>query len=975
MALRSALQRYKTIARPKVGGGQSTYFSSLAKKTIAAEDDVMDHNYEIGVISAQQYLNELEQRLGRDTITPLQRVNLQQKTEKVQEDYVDSQYQNAYKAGDVSDRQMYQHEADKLSRMTAADGQAYQSQSAKVQGLKDKAEKAERKSYRVEQMNRISEMPEDTSQRLTEKANIFGNLAQQARADGDEEEATALETTYNNYVIASKKANIGDYISQTNQQLAASGGNIPYNEEESVSLDPISRAKESYQRALIYGQNVDKDIQSTQSRIVALKQAQNEYKKIGAIDSADALETQILNLQNRLADLKDSKAGNSGNLKEIQARMQEAQQGAAYKGAFGSLQDGENEILDAEQNLDLMLQEGMITKQQYLESRREVIQQKANLYTEFANLYSQYDKTNPASDMYRKAQREELKNLRDISTKMANPSKYELVENDEGVVELKDVYSSRVAKTFDQDYVQDGDIFRRVWTPGSVDADGNPRKFSADIKAGLSLLSDDPAQMPFVVKRDSKTGEMLRVPVVILDGKPQMKKGLPIGEEERIVRQKDGTYKTMTDSPLSIPNLSKAVAEPLGKGTEGFMTSRGIDLGKYQQGAKSSIDKLMGNLRSVQVPGVEKKVDITKSPFETLGVTGVLKDVFGKAAGASANLISKLFPKAEAAGPLPGELGGPTKITSGPLIEKKVALEGSFVEGTPDKYKSLISEASRATGIPTNVLSALIKSESNFNPNAKSPVGAMGIAQFMPETAKGMGINPLDPAQAIAGAAKYLKQQFDKFGSMDLALAAYNAGPGAVSKYGGIPPYAETQNYVRKIMGMSKYDNTKALAPAQETDARMVTPLVENEPWYSKLLNVIPKAKAAEPTGAKSVAPVKPGLLPLDLSSPSPVATPKVVAPQKAMPPQAMQLPQASMSSASMQSPSSLPKMPSLPSFSMPKLPTYNPIQTFQSNVGKIANVAQQAPKAVQNIASTIGQKATQAVTTVKNFLSGLFKK
>ena len=74
--------------------------------------------------------------------------------------------------------------------------------------------------------------------------------------------------------------------------------------------------------------------------------------------------------------------------------------------------------------------------------------------------------------------------------------------------------------------------------------------------------------------------------------------------------------------------------------------------------------------------------------------------------------------------------------------------------------------------------------------------------QFMPATAAGMGIDPTDPAQAIDGAAKYLRTQLDRFGSVDLALAAYNAGPGAVQRAGGIPPYAETRNYVTKILGL-----------------------------------------------------------------------------------------------------------------------------------------------------------------------------
>jgi soluble lytic murein transglycosylase-like protein len=94
--------------------------------------------------------------------------------------------------------------------------------------------------------------------------------------------------------------------------------------------------------------------------------------------------------------------------------------------------------------------------------------------------------------------------------------------------------------------------------------------------------------------------------------------------------------------------------------------------------------------------------------------------------------------------------------------------------------------------------------ESGFNASAVSPAGAQGLMQFMPATAAGLGVNPLDPGSAIDGAARYLSSLKKQFGSTDLALAAYNAGPGTVSRYGGIPPYAETQKYVRAVMSKAE---------------------------------------------------------------------------------------------------------------------------------------------------------------------------
>src|SRR3954451_20628613 len=119
--------------------------------------------------------------------------------------------------------------------------------------------------------------------------------------------------------------------------------------------------------------------------------------------------------------------------------------------------------------------------------------------------------------------------------------------------------------------------------------------------------------------------------------------------------------------------------------------------------------------------------------------------------------------------------------------------------GTP--YGSEISESAQRNGLDPALLAGLIKQESGFNANARSGAGAQGLTQLMPGTATGLGVtNPLDPGQAIEGGAKYLKQQLDRFGG-DVArgLAAYNAGPGAVQRFGGVPPYAETQNYVRAV--------------------------------------------------------------------------------------------------------------------------------------------------------------------------------
>ncbi|SMB95647.1 Transglycosylase SLT domain-containing protein [Thermanaeromonas toyohensis ToBE] len=141
-----------------------------------------------------------------------------------------------------------------------------------------------------------------------------------------------------------------------------------------------------------------------------------------------------------------------------------------------------------------------------------------------------------------------------------------------------------------------------------------------------------------------------------------------------------------------------------------------------------------------------------------------------------------------------------------PFHSKRGASTSSMRTEVPGELRKLLEEVARQYQLPLNLLQGVVKAESNFNPQAVSPSGALGLMQLMPETARALGVkNPFDPRENLEAGARYLRQMLDLFqGNIDLALAAYNAGPGTVQRYGGIPPYRETQEYIKKVKGIAQ---------------------------------------------------------------------------------------------------------------------------------------------------------------------------
>ena len=143
------------------------------------------------------------------------------------------------------------------------------------------------------------------------------------------------------------------------------------------------------------------------------------------------------------------------------------------------------------------------------------------------------------------------------------------------------------------------------------------------------------------------------------------------------------------------------------------------------------------------------------------------------------------------------------------ILDEKMAqdkpkdeIEKTTFKNSKENIETLIEKYAQKNNLDSDFIKAVVKQESGFNPDATSKCGAMGLMQLMPQTAKGLGVtDAYDPEQNIEGGVKYLKSMMNRFNNdPKLALAAYNAGPGAVQRYGDVPPYRETQNYVKNIL-------------------------------------------------------------------------------------------------------------------------------------------------------------------------------
>lgn len=223
------------------------------------------------------------------------------------------------------------------------------------------------------------------------------------------------------------------------------------------------------------------------------------------------------------------------------------------------------------------------------------------------------------------------------------------------------------------------------------------------------------------------------------------------------------------------------------------------------------------------VSGVTARIDAIEQRFSAQRFDAVLASVQARAAtpqAASAAGSAAASPGASPGAPAPTTLGGrsfqarptgwsgvaarPSAAGSAPGASTWASAEpGAWAARLPERgraYAPALQQAAEEAGVDPRLLASLVWAESNFRADARSHAGAIGLAQLMPGTAAGLGVDPHDPMDNLRGGARYLAAQLDRFGREDLALAAYNAGPGRVARAGGIPDIAETRAYVPRVL-------------------------------------------------------------------------------------------------------------------------------------------------------------------------------
>lgn len=729
------LSRFRSISRPSLSRSSSTsVYSSYAKKQQAAEDAIIDNQYEAGTLSPEAYLSALQSRLSRTTNTPLTNVNLQEKISKVQEKVTDAQVSNQYASGSMSTKEVLAYEQQKLARMTEPNNPAYQAQQQKVIQLQNKAEREERASYRTAEMLRISQMPDDSSARAWEKASLYKQLADQARLDGDVQQADQLETQANNYTTIAKKGDINDLITQARLSVSettgaglgtpsaeggisrlfgsgptsggVTGGGGPQNASSGSTASPsvatgftgvknstTNRILEGIDRKYMSYERTAQQLNDTNSMIAAYQ---------GAIASADGdQKTQLTIALNNLIESRNTKMNQlqliEEGINDDVVRLQEAQAKAAASSFTQEVRKNDKEFARVEDQLEKAFAKGEITKEEYIQKGLALAATKSQFYSQSSDVFNQYGNDSSAQTFLDKAaQMEEVhQNLIGVAQ---NLDSYEPIATDPGGkitnlfgkglqagdVALVNVQKLKDSGDFDVNYVKDGGVYKRVYYPGqeSMVGDGYISKAVAE---ELSKNATDPNMAPFVYasadpKIGPKTGRVTKEPLV------------KTSTGEWVT---NNTYNTIKET------ATQSLEKVLGKTNQTTKLINEIKKSEPGTPAMGMIDRLFKPLSEVPVVNKKEQKNLVSSAIGN-AISGV-QDWFGNAVSSVKGLFNQAKDKFA---------GAQKNIGLPPLVGKVSAKEGG------SNVEQIIRQQAAAYGVDPELMIEIARAESRLDPNA-----------------------------------------------------------------------------------------------------------------------------------------------------------------------------------------------------------------------------------------------------------------
>lgn len=994
MAVKDLLSRFRSLSRPSLSsGGSSSTYSSYAKKQQSAEDAIIDNQYESGLLSPESYLGSLQARTVRTGNTPLTNVNLQEKIVKVQEKVQDAKVSQGYASGVYDTGTVLQYEQDKLAKMTAPGSAAYITQQQKIQGLMDKAEKERRSATRTSELLRISQLPDDSSATLWEKARLYQSLSDQARLDGDVSQADQLLTQANNAQSSAKKADVNDIITGARLSVSETPGaglGVPSSSDGAsllagsgsgtqgggVTADggpQSATAGSTASSAVTTGysgvsnsavQNAMKALDrgyQTYERLVQQKQDKqtliSKYREaIGQAegDQKTQLTIQLNNLIESDRQLDNQLAVTEQGINDTAVRIQEAQAKAAA-GAFSQEVRKNNQIATKiENDLETAFAKGEIGKEEYIAKGVALAQMKTQFYSDSSDVFSQYGNDSSAESYLEKAQQmEEIhQNLITVGT---NLDSYEPIATDPGgkitnlfgkqlqpgEIALTNVQKLKDSGDFDVNYTQDGGVYRRVYYPGQKDLVGDGY-ISKTVAEELSKNATDPSLAPFVYK----------------DNKPEIGPSTGRVEKVPLMKASNGTWMTEGNYKAKKENANASLDQVLKQtgSTQQLIkdTKAGVTAGPKLPSLDSA-SRLFENLYNSPKP---EKGNVITSAISN--IASGAKNLFDKAVSGSKDLLSK--GKSFLSDAVSGNKSG---IQLPSIVKKAYA---TYDDTTPDQIRKWAERAEAETGVSADLIIAQYKLESG------SGASAPGNNYFGMKGQGTAGTQKLLTTENVNGKNVKVYQNFAKYATPEDSFIAHAKLLSTDPRYAG-------------VLAASKTGDKAAVAKAIGD-----SPYATDPSYGEKILQImgVGKAFAAEPEVVPAsvngyAPPVKTGAWLSDSSTTpggtqvtnSTRVTPKVVAPVNNVPafiPPVQRLspdlgaPQGSGGSSAQ--PSSSQSFGNMISNTVKNIgPAFQEIKSYVAP--KIQAVQQAAAPAVQKASSFV----SNVVNNVKNTISSWFKK